>query len=687
MDRRIVAGIVGIILAGWAQASPAQTGPDPSGLPPVGLTPLRSITDSINNTTVDPRRVEIPSQAVPTNPTASGPPAAIPLAPTAPGPVSLTPEPPLNHSLRSGYPSGRPSRLFRANRPLAGLSATQAATIAPRPVAPPARPGPTRSAAATAPATAPAPAPAPMADPSTLAGLPPAEAEAPAPIPAGRPAPFAGQVPEVPRPQSEASTSTSAGRPAPMSGEQPRVARPQAPADDRPPAPRPRASAPNPPSYRPVEAPAPAPPPGPSPGPPPIEVGPGTDLSLPPPPTIGDPPPLGPNPLGAEASPEPVPAPEVKPAPVAPPPAPDPTPPADPEVKRVSMDATAIKMKPTRPRPRELPFATRRAAAVGDEVITFDELREAIAPRLAELKGAGPMSEQEIRQATNLIAARALDGMIDQSVIIQEAKRRMRNPKAQTMFNEFVDKTWRDDELPPLLRKTATANEYELKRKLAEQGTSYEAMKEAFRKKLLARDFLGAEIRNKVTSDLAEQRAFYNEHLKSFDQPARLSWREIEVRVDKHPSRAAARQKADEILARLLRNEDFDALARAISDGPTASKGGLYPDMSPGGYGIPVVNDELNRLPVGQVSTILEAPTSFHIVRVDSRREAGPLRFDEVQDKVKLAVLEKNHQKAVEDYLNKLRSRTLIRTMFDKTDSDPNTVRRKDPAVQPVSNR
>jgi len=602
MDRRIVAGIVGIILAGWAQASPAQTGPDPSGLPPVGLTPLRSITDSINNTTVDPRRVEIPSQAVPTNPTASGPPAAIPLAPTAPGPVSLTPEPPLNHSLRSGYPAGRPSRLFRANRPLAGLSATQAATIAPRPVAPPARPGPTRSAAATAPATAPAPAPAPMADPSTLAGLPPAEAEAPAPIPAGRPAPFAGQVPEVPRPQSEASTSTSAGRPAPMSGEQPRVARPQAPADDRPPAP-------------------------------------------------------------------------------------DPTPPADPEVKRVSMDATAIKIKPTRPRPRELPFATRRAAAVGDEVITFDELREAIAPRLAELKGAGPMSEQEIRQATNLIAARALDGMIDQSVIIQEAKRRMRNPKAQTMFNEFVDKTWRDDELPPLLRKTATANEYELKRKLAEQGTSYEAMKEAFRKKLLARDFLGAEIRNKVTSDLAEQRAFYNEHLKSFDQPARLSWREIEVRVDKHPSRAAARQKADEILARLLRNEDFDTLARAISDGPTASKGGLYPDMSPGGYGIPVVNDELNRLPVGQVSTILEAPTSFHIVRVDSRREAGPLRFDEVQDKVKLAVLEKNHQKAVEDYLNKLRSRTLIRTMFDKTDSDPNTVRRKDPAVQPVSNR
>jgi parvulin-like peptidyl-prolyl isomerase len=297
------------------------------------------------------------------------------------------------------------------------------------------------------------------------------------------------------------------------------------------------------------------------------------------------------------------------------------------------------------------------------------------------------MSDQEKRQVVNMIASQALDHMIDQAVILQEAKREMKNPKAQTMFNEYVDKAWREDELPPLLRKTAAANEYELKQKLAEQGKSYADMKEAYRKKMLARDFLNARIHNKISCDLTEQRAYYNEHLKDYDQPARFTWREIEISFAKNPNRAEARAKADSILARLLRDEDFGEVARAVSDGPTATKGGLYPDMSPGSYGIPVVNDELNRLPVGQISTILEAPNGFHIVRVESRREAGPLRFDEVQDKIKPKVMERNYQKAVENYLNRLRSKTLIRTMFDNSESDPRLARRNDPSVRPASNR
>ena len=69
--------------------------------------------------------------------------------------------------------------------------------------------------------------------------------------------------------------------------------------------------------------------------------------------------------------------------------------------------------------------------------------------------------------------------------------------------------------------------------------------------------------------------------------------------------------------------------------------------MQPGSYGIPAVNDELNRIPVGQVSQVLEAPGSFHIIRVDSRREKGPLRLDEVQEKIRAKVIEQNFQQAV----------------------------------------
>ena len=49
--------------------------------------------------------------------------------------------------------------------------------------------------------------------------------------------------------------------------------------------------------------------------------------------------------------------------------------------------------------------------------------------------------------------------------------------------------------------------------------------------------------------------------------------------------------------------------------------------------------------------------------------------------------MERNYQRAVDEYLARLRSRTLIRTMFDNSESDPNLVRRNDGAVRPASNR
>ena len=306
--------------------------------------------------------------------------------------------------------------------------------------------------------------------------------------------------------------------------------------------------------------------------------------------------------------------------------------------------------------------------------------------------GSSPGESTELRKeslSTSRIrsAASVLNRMIDQSLILQQANHKMdKNEKGKQQLNESIDKMWKADEIPPLLRKYGCTNVYELKAKLVSEGKSLEAMKEVFKKQFLAQSFLRNEIHNKLSCDLVEQRAYYNEHLKDFEQPARMTWREVEINFAKYPNRAAARKKAEDALGRLLHNENFEAVAKSSSDGPTASKGGVYVDMQPGSYGIPVVNDELNRIPIGQVSPILEAPGSFHIIRVDSRREKGPLRFDEVQDKIRDKVFEKNFQKAVEDYLTKLRAKTLIRTMFDQTESDPGIVQRKnDPAVRTAS--
>ena len=381
MDRRVVAGIVGMALAGAAQAGQAQVGPDPSGLPPVGLSPIPSLGDTINGSSRFPGTSTPSRSALPTDPRDSGPEAAVPASPIPPAPFSLTPEPPLHQAIRSGYRPGPFSSLFRGNRP----RASQPQPTTARPVAAPTRLSATRSAAASA--------MTPRPDPSAIRRCPRSSPTPPPVLTQGRPAPFADQRPEAARrvrpdhPDQHPPAGPDGGGttllrpPSILDPEEPELSSRGA-TGTRPGAETPTASK-------------------------------ATDLPMPP---LGQaPPPIAPEPP-KEADPSPlIPPPELPPSTAAPvlPPA------SDPAVRRVVDEITAIKLLPDPP--KQLPFATLRAAAVGDEVITIEELNEVVGQRMEEMKGSGPMSAEEKRQVVNMIASQALDHMIDQAVILHEA--------------------------------------------------------------------------------------------------------------------------------------------------------------------------------------------------------------------------------------------------------------------------
>ena len=52
---------------------------------------------------------------------------------------------------------------------------------------------------------------------------------------------------------------------------------------------------------------------------------------------------------------------------------------------------------------------------------------------------------------------------------------------------------------------------------------------------------------------------------------------------------------------------------------------------TPGSYASKPINDALDALPIGQVSPVIKASDSFHIVKVENRRPAGPASFEEVK--------------------------------------------------------
>jgi parvulin-like peptidyl-prolyl isomerase len=337
----------------------------------------------------------------------------------------------------------------------------------------------------------------------------------------------------------------------------------------------------------------------------------------------------------------------------------------DPEVKTAALDPTTVHSE----LPSRVVFSAGRAVAkVGDEIITRRELDFAQREFLKSIPGADRSISREERV---LLAHQSLNKLIERSVVTQEARRTLKDPKKIKSFMEGADKVWMDEELPPLLRKTGAVNIHELKAKMEREGESLDDARESYRQDFLAKNFLQMKLIPKMKVELPEMRKYYDEHINDFNVPAEIAWREILIEVGKSSNPEDARRKAESILERLKRGEDFANIARAESDGPNKAEGGLW-RLEPKSYAVPTVTSALEILPAGEISGILEGPKSFHIVRVENRRPAGPESFAAVQDKIRQILHAEKIHKESSAYLDSLRNKTVVinyveQGMFGKT--------------------
>lgn len=321
-------------------------------------------------------------------------------------------------------------------------------------------------------------------------------------------------------------------------------------------------------------------------------------------------------------------------------------------------------------------------ATVGGAPITLRELQESVWEwQRANLPKGQRLPPEQLNELTQTL----LESLIDRQLYIQEARRKLlKSDKQRQLFDDLANKEWKNREIPRLLRKHKVANEFELRTKLEAAGTPLELLRQNFLGELMAREFVQAHLRKRMLEpSQPEFVAYYHEHLKDFHRPAQVTWREIVVKAAAGPARVEARRRADAILERLRRGEDFAAIARAESQGPTAAKGGLW-QTEPNASSVPAVNTALDSSPVNAITPILEGPASFHILRVEDRRTAGPLAFDDeegiVQRTIRQKLQEAAFKRELDSFTSQLRSQTVVAYLYEPTNNraaprDPKAVR------------
>jgi parvulin-like peptidyl-prolyl isomerase len=245
--------------------------------------------------------------------------------------------------------------------------------------------------------------------------------------------------------------------------------------------------------------------------------------------------------------------------------------------------------------------------------------------------------------------------------LLSEAMRRSLKKDQQKQIDQFVKKQLQEqlNQMKTEMKVTSTA---ELDRELQKHGTSLAMVEYQFRNKVLAQQYLAGKVKNNRKLSRQDLFAYYQQHLKDYEFKRRVKWQQILIlRTNEEQARAKLRIVAEG----LKQSRDFGDLAVELSDASTAENKGVQDWTNEGSLADAKLEKLLFELPIGTPSELIESPRSFQIVRVLERQNAGHVPFDEVQEKIRLKLLQTDEQEEVGKVIDELWDTATIESEYE----------------------
>jgi peptidyl-prolyl cis-trans isomerase C len=300
--------------------------------------------------------------------------------------------------------------------------------------------------------------------------------------------------------------------------------------------------------------------------------------------------------------------------------------------------------------PAKLPAVVAR---VNGQEIKKDEL-------LKEVKGVQARMAQQGAPAEATAPAglyhQVLDGMIARTLLESDAK-------AQGIAVT-------DDEVKKQLEqvKGQFPNPEAYTKALASEGLTEAQLQENFKRQMAVQKYIQAKVvdPSKVTD--ADTKTFYDQNKDKMKQPERLHLRHILVKLDKDAPAAdkqKAQTKANELLARLKKGEDFAKLAMENSDDPGSKPNGGDLDWVARGNTVEPFEKAAFALKTkNEISPVVESPFGFHIIQLLDRQAEGTIPYDQVKDRIGEMLKQRQAQQGVQQRIEALKAKAKVETFI-----------------------
>lgn len=295
------------------------------------------------------------------------------------------------------------------------------------------------------------------------------------------------------------------------------------------------------------------------------------------------------------------------------------------------------------------PYKQGIAAAVEDEIITFEEVRREMAPLVSRVRESA-RSRDEFESRMSELYFEVLQNLIDRVLIVGEFREKEYNIPQNYVENEF-DRMLIED----FNNDRAKFHEY-----LQSQGMNVREFRRDLRDQIIVSVMRGEK--RKSQSQISPERIenFYNENKVHFYEDEAVKLRLITLRPLADESKDLMRQNVEKVYADLEAGVSFEEVAKKYSQDSRRERGGDWGWIKRGDLKEELASVAFDLEP-GTYSDPVEIDGQTMILCVEDYREEGIQPLVEVRDRIEEILANQLARQAQDQWLERLRKQAYIR--------------------------
>lgn len=257
---------------------------------------------------------------------------------------------------------------------------------------------------------------------------------------------------------------------------------------------------------------------------------------------------------------------------------------------------------------------------------------------------------EDFTKQYELLKNSLMETMITELLLMQEAR------------NLNLDVTEQlNSQIELIKEQNKFANNDELRQALAQENMVFEDWMENLKLSLLQQAVIYRAVGSSIVVDDSELVGYYNQHLEDFREPVEYTIKGIYVSSD-GKSEEEVQSKKQEIDGKISAEEDMSILAAEYGEGPEKdSQGDLGSFIK--GQMLPNMEEAVEGLNVGELTSWIEMPDGWYLLRLEDKIESRIKAFDEVRDEIESTLFNEKNETGMQKYLAELKDRSFIKIL------------------------